>query len=228
MRLRRRASRPIRTRARASGSPAVPSGATPSARAAPQPHPGAATASRRQQTRLWSTEGHQPYAPAAPHRERAEHVHDALGHVALEPVGGAERHRGRHIDREPGHEKPLWHLLADVGDARARRGRRIELAHVVTRLVGPELGELGARADPGAAVLSGHHSARPPHEGEVERLHECSRDGAGPLPGRRRYEERAAQAASASPSTGRRSGSGTASSTFSSRSSGCAFSLSPS
>ena len=45
-------------------------------------------------------------------------------------------------------------VLPDVRDERAGAGRRVELADVVAGLVGPQLRELGAGADPGRAPLA--------------------------------------------------------------------------
>ena len=126
------------------------------------------------------------------------------------------------------------HLLAHVRDPRAGGGGGVELAHVVAGLVGAQLRELGARADAGGAVLARDDAARAPDEGEVERLDERGRDGPGALAAGRRGQSELGglrappQAARVSPSTGRRSGSGTASSTLSSRSSGRVPSLRPS
>ena len=206
----------------------VPSGATPSASArrtpmrAPRPPRGGSSR---------ATGPPKVSRPTRPPRRTAsvrEHVDDALGHVALEPVGGAERHRRRHVQHDPGRQQPLGHLLAHVGDAGARRGGRVDLAHVVAGLVGAQLRELGARAHPGAPVLARAHPAHTPYESEVERLHQGAGHRPGPLTPGRWAHRCGAHAASGSEPAERRSGSGTASRIRSSRSSGRAPSLSPS
>ena len=90
----RQPAEPRQRRGRAA-SPSAPSGATPSASArrrptrAPRPPRGGSSRV------CGAAVGQQRHAPAAAHGERAQHVDHALGHVALEPVGGAERHRRR-------------------------------------------------------------------------------------------------------------------------------------
>ena len=46
---------------------------------------------------------------------------------------------------DPGRQRALGHVLAHVRHAGARARRRVDLAHVVADLVGPQLRELGAR-----------------------------------------------------------------------------------
>ena len=186
-RLRGRASRPTRTSASSSGSPCDAVGRDALRQRPAQSHARAAAAARRQQPGRRPAEGQQPHAAAAAHRDRAQHVDHALGHVALEPIRGAEGHRRRHVHRQPRREQPLGHLLAHVRDARARGRRRVDLAHVVAGLIGPQLRELGAAADARAAMLAGAHAPDAAHEGEVERLHQRARaPGPGPWrPGRR-------------------------------------------
>ena len=86
--------------------------------------------------------------------------------------------------REPGGQQPLGHVLADVRDAGAGGRRRVDLAHVVAGLVGAQLRQLGARADPGAAVFPRADPADAPYEGEVERLHQGAGHRAGSLAAR--------------------------------------------
>ena len=109
----------------------------------------AAAAARRQQPDPLGAGDDDADAPAAADREPRDDLGDALGHVALEPVGGAERHRGGDVEHEPGRDRALGDLEADVRRAGARAGRRVEPADVVARLVGPQLRDLGAGAEAG-------------------------------------------------------------------------------
>ena len=58
---------------------------------------------------------------AAPRRGVADRDRDALGDVGLAPVAGAERHRRRRVEHEPGDEHALGELDADVRLARSAR-----------------------------------------------------------------------------------------------------------
>ncbi len=99
--------------------------------------------------------------------------------------------------------------------------RGVEPAHVVARLVRAQLRKLHSAAHARRPVLTRDHAARAAHEGQVEGVDERPGHGTRSLAAGR-WGERAgrdAHAGSGRPSW-RRSGSGTASSTFSSRSSG--------
>ena len=69
-------------------------------------------------------------------------------------VRGAERHRRRDVEHEPGRQRPLGHVQAHVRLAHARGGGRVDLAHVVADLVGAQLRELGAGAEAGGAPVA--------------------------------------------------------------------------
>src|SRR6185436_19203656 len=71
---------------------------------------------------------------------------------------------------------------------RARRGRRVDLAHVVADLVGPQLGELRARPDAGSAPVARELARGAVRDGQVERLDERVRHRAGSLPAVRNAE----------------------------------------
>ena len=81
----------------------------------------------------------------APCREVAERDRDAFGDVRLAPVGGAELHRRRDVEHEPGDEHALGEVDAHVRLARARGHVPVDAAHVVARDVRPDLRELRAR-----------------------------------------------------------------------------------
>ncbi len=59
------------------------------------------------------------------------------GDLGLVVGGGAELHRRRHVDDEPGGQVPVGDLLANVCLAGARRDVPVDAAHVVARLVQP-------------------------------------------------------------------------------------------
>ena len=84
--------------------------------------------------------------------------------------------------------------------AGARGGRRVEVAHVVADLVGPQLRELGARADAGRAVLAGQRPAGAAREGEVQQLERAAGKRPGALAARRRCQAARGRHAGASPS----------------------------
>ena len=68
-------------------------------------------------------ERHDAEAVAAARRHVPDRDRDALRHVGLAPVGGAEVHRRRRVEDEPRHEDALGLLHADVRLARCARSR---------------------------------------------------------------------------------------------------------
>ena len=155
-----RARRPTRSSAAAQRQPAaVPSGATPaptSRRTAAKARAARARRQRRARGRAGRDDGD---AAAAADGELRDRRGDALGDVGLQAQPGAERHRRAQVEHDPGRQRALGHVLADVRDAGARAGRRIELARVVARLVRAQLGELGARADARRPALARQRAA---------------------------------------------------------------------
>ena len=131
-----------------------------------------AAAARRELLRLRRAAGQQGDPAGAAHGEAADHERDALGDVGLQAVGGAERHRGGDVDEQPGRERALGHVVADVGDAGARAGGGIDRADVVAELVRPDLRELRAGAAARRPALARQHAGRAAGEHEVERLDE--------------------------------------------------------
>ena len=99
-------------------------------------------------------EGHQRDPPGAANRQPRQHERHALGHVGLEPVRGAEGHRGRHVEHDPRGERPLGHVETHVWLAGAGSRRRVEVANVIAGLVGAQLGKLHPRADAGRAAVA--------------------------------------------------------------------------
>ena len=85
--------------------------------------------------------------PAQP--QPREHQRRALGDVGLQPPRGPERHRRREVEHDPGGQRPLGHVHAHMQRAGARAGGGVDVAHVVTGLVGAQLRELGAETDAG-------------------------------------------------------------------------------
>ena len=102
-----------------------------------------------------TAERHDPEAVAPLGREVADRDRDALGDVGLAPVGGAERHRRRHVEQEPRRQRPLGDVDADVRDRRPGGDVPVDPADVVAGLVGADLGQLGAAAEVVGPVLPG-------------------------------------------------------------------------
>ena len=142
-----RASRLSRTsaRARLPSSP-PPSATTPARNGALDRGRRPAAAARRDEQLSLAAADHQAARPPRRTASRASTVRRALGHVALEALGRAERHRGRDVEHDPRGHQPLGHVQPHVRHARPRAGRGVELADVVARLVRAQLRELGARA----------------------------------------------------------------------------------
>ena len=183
-----RASR-ARLRGRPAGSP-WPSGATPrstarsTAAAAPRPPRGGSG-------HLALAAGHdQGHPPTAPGRQPGQHAHRALGHVGLQPLGGAERHRGGHVQHEPGGHRALGHVEPHVRLARAGGGGCVQAADVVTGLVGAQRRRARCPAPPRRPVLPRERAAGAPGERQVQRLDEAPGDRprapGGPRPAQRR------------------------------------------
>jgi hypothetical protein len=161
---------------------------------ADEPWPAAA---RGQQARLGRAEREQRDAPGAADGQPADDERHALGDVRLEPLGGAEGHRRRHVDDEPRRQRALGDVHAHVRDAGARRRRRVDLAHVVADLVGAQLRELGAGADAGRAPVTGQQPGRAAGDDEIERLDQRRGHRARSLPAVRDTESRGRRHAAA-------------------------------
>ena len=56
----------------------------------------------------------EPDAARSPDAEPPEHERHALGDVGLQPPRGPERHRRRHVEHDPGRQRALGHVQADV------------------------------------------------------------------------------------------------------------------
>ena len=141
-----------------------------------------APAARRDAARLGGAEGEDAEAVAALRGQVAQGERDALGHVGLAPVRGAEGHRRRLVEHEPGGQRALRHVHAHVRDHRAGGDVPVDPAHVVAGLVGADLGELRAAAQLVGAELAGDQAPDPPPDREVEGAQQ--RLGVGPGPGR--------------------------------------------
>ncbi len=72
----------------------------------------------------------------------------------------------------------------------AGRGGGVEMAHVVAELVGPQLGQLGAQADPGGPAIAGQRPRHQPGHGDVQRLDQGRGNRARALARGRRCEQR--------------------------------------
>ena len=73
-----------------------------------------AALARAQDPRLAAAEGDHAEPVAAPCRDVADGQRDALGDVGLAPVGGAEGHRGRDVEHQPGGQRALADVHAHV------------------------------------------------------------------------------------------------------------------
>ena len=78
----------------------------------------------------------------------------ALGEVGLPAVGGAEEHRRRRVEHEPGDEHPLGELDAHVRLAGPRGDRPVDHPDVVARHVPPDHRQLGAVPEQRRAVVA--------------------------------------------------------------------------
>jgi hypothetical protein len=109
----------------------------------------------------------------------------ALGDVELAAVGGAERHRRRRVEHQPGRQRPLADMHAHVRLVHARGDVPVDVADVVAGEVRADHRQLGAGPDLRRQVLARHEALDPSQHREVERAQDCGRDGAGPGPVRR-------------------------------------------
>ena len=139
-------------------------------------------AARRQHARVPGAEAHQPDAAGAAHAEAPEHERRPLGDVGLQPARGSERHRRRHVEHDPGRQRPLGNVQADVRTAGAGARGGVDVADVVAGLVRAQLGELGAEPDPGGAPVARQRPGDQPGDAQIQRLDQ--RRGIGPGPWR--------------------------------------------
>ena len=109
---------------------------------------------RAQDPRLAAAEGEHAEPVAAARRDVADGQRDALGDVGLAAVGGAERHRGRDVEHEPGRQRALADVHAHVRLAQPRRRVPVDVADVVAREVRPDHRQLGAGAGLRRQVLA--------------------------------------------------------------------------
>ena len=141
-----------------------------------QPEPALA---RAQDPRIAGADRDDAEAVAAARRHVADGQRDALGDVGLAPLGGAERHRGGHVEQQPGGHRALAHVHADVRLAHPRGHVPVHVAHVVAGPVGADDRELGAAADLRRQVLAGHEALDPPQDREIQRAQDGRRDRPG-------------------------------------------------
>ena len=106
-------------------------------------HPGLGAA-RWEYARGGGAERHEADAARSPDAETSEDERHSLGDVRLQPPRGAERHRWRDVEHDPGRERALGHVQANVWLSGPGGRRRVDVAHVVADLVGAELRELDA------------------------------------------------------------------------------------
>ena len=140
---------------------------------------------RRRGRRGAVAEGRDGEPVAATRGEVPDRDRDALGHVPLAPVGGAERHRGGRVEHEPGLDRALGDVQPHVRLAGAGGHVPVDAAHVVAELVRPYLRELGAVAERPRAVVAGEQVVDALAHGQLEVAQERARSRAGAGPGGR-------------------------------------------
>ena len=92
--------------------------------------------------------------------------------------------RGRHVEHEPGGQRPLADVHAHVRLLQARGRVPVDVADVVARVVRADHRQLGALRRLRREVLAGDEALDPLHHREVERAQDGGRDRARPGPGR--------------------------------------------
>lgn len=143
---------------------------------------------RRQQP--WGAGAERDHAHGArtPDADAGEQERDALGDVGLEPLGGAEGHRGRQVECDPGGERSLGNVQAHVRLSGTGSGGGVEVADVVADHVRAQLRELEARPDPGGAAVTRKRARDQSSDHHVDRLDHLLRHRARALTGRGRCE----------------------------------------
>ena len=148
---------------------------------------------RRQRHRLRVAEREHAEPVATPCRDVTDRDRDAVGDVGLAAIAGAELHRRRRVEQEPGDEHALGEVDAHVRLAHARGDVPLHLPHVVAGDVRPNLGELDAVAVLRRSVVAREHALQPAADLDLERAKRLRRQRprAGTL--RRRRAERTAR-----------------------------------
>ena len=138
-----------------------------------------AALARAHDARVAAAERDDAEAVAAPRRHVPDRQRDALGDVGLAAVGGAERHRGGHVEQQPRGHRALADVHAHVRLLHPRGHVPVDVAHVVAGPVRADHRELGAAADLRREVLAGDQALDPPQHREVERAQDLRRDRPG-------------------------------------------------
>ena len=120
--------------------------------------------------------------------DTSDRERNTLRHVGFAPVGGAELHRRRGVENEPGDEHALGKMDAHVRLARAGRDVPVDPAHVVPGRIGADLGELGADPQHGGPVVTGQEPFDPAADGDVEGAEQLLGNRAWARAGRRRFD----------------------------------------
>ena len=126
-----------------------------------------------------AAEGQHAQAVAALRGEVADGDRDALGDVRLAAIGGAERHRRRDVEQQPGRQRALRDVDPDVGQRPSGRWRSSRCAgrRRPARTAGP--GRAPCRRRARAPELARDEAADPAPDRQVERAQERLRRGAG-------------------------------------------------
>jgi hypothetical protein len=97
-------------------------------------------------------DGADPVAmPGEDAREQRDEIH---GQRALAHFAGAEVHRARQVEQEPGGDLPVLVIFPHVGRVEARGHVPVDMANVVPVLVFPQVGEIQALAAKQRAVIA--------------------------------------------------------------------------
>ena len=161
----RASRRPLRARPPAPPDPAARRARRPPRAPAHRDHPRLGPARRQHRAALPAPNATSPTLPArrTPRRPNTSAAPSATS--AFSRLRRAERHRGRDVEHDPGRERALGDVQADVRAAGAGARGRVDVAHVVAELVGPQLRELGAEADPGGAAVARKRARDQPVDG---------------------------------------------------------------
>ena len=116
------------------------------------------------------SERHDPEPIASTRREMPDRDRHALGDVRLPAIGGAELHRQRGVEHQPGDEHALGEVDAHMRLVRPRGHVPVDPPHVVAGRVRAHHGELGAGSEQVRAEVAREQPLHPPRDRDVERL----------------------------------------------------------
>ena len=115
-----------------------------------------------------SVEDDGPHPIAVADEQLAEDGRQLAQHVLLGPSGGAERHRPRAVEEEPGGELAVFHEVPDEQLVHPGRGVPVDVADIVAPLVRPQVEEVGAVAAEQGPVVALQAPVEPPDDLPVQ------------------------------------------------------------